>query len=97
MNLETFVDKTSEASILLKLLANQKRLLILCKLSEKQETSVNDLSKFVGLSQSALSQHLAKMRDQKIIASSRKAQTVYYRIDDADVAKIMVTLQEIYC
>lgn len=60
MNLDAFIDKTEEASKLLKLLANEKRLLILCKLSESEETSVTELSKFVNLSQSALSQHLAK-------------------------------------
>ncbi|MCJ8324119.1 MAG: winged helix-turn-helix transcriptional regulator [Rhizobiales bacterium] len=97
MKFEKFVDKTTEASEMLKLLANQKRLLILCKLAEAEETSVTELSKFVGLSQSALSQHLAKMRENKIIATRREAQNIYYRIDNKDVAKIMETLREIYC
>lgn len=97
MNLDAFIGKTEEASGLLKLLANEKRLLILCKLSEVEETSVSDLSEFIGLSQSALSQHLAKMREQKLIATRREAQTIYYRIDNENVAKIMETLRDIYC
>lgn len=97
MKFEKFVGKTAEASEMLKLLANEKRLLILCKLAETEETSVTELSKYVGLSQSALSQHLAKMRKNKIIATRREAQNVYYRIDNEDVAQIMETLREIYC
>lgn len=97
MDFETFIEKTEEASQLLKLLANEKRLLILCKLAENEETSVSELSDFVKLSQSALSQHLAKMREQKIIATRRDKQTIYYRIDDKNTAKIMATLRDIYC
>lgn len=97
MKFEKFVGKTTEASEMLKLLANEKRLLILCKLAESEETSVTELSKFVKLSQSALSQHLAKMRENNIITTRREAQNIYYRIRNPDVAKIMETLREIYC
>lgn len=97
MNLDAFIGKTAEASKLLKLLANEKRLLILCKLSEADETSVNQLSQHIGLSQSALSQHLAKMREQGLVATRRESQTIYYRIDNTDVARIMETLRDIYC
>ena len=97
MDFENFIDKTEEASKMLKLLANEKRLLILCKLAENEETSVAELSKFVTLSQSALSQHLAKMREQEIIATRRDKQNIYYRIDNENVAKIMATLRDIYC
>lgn len=97
MNLEAFVGKTAEASKLLKLLANEKRLLILCKLSEVDESSVNELSQHIGLSQSALSQHLAKMREQGLVATRRESQSIFYRIDNPDVAQIMETLRVIYC
>ncbi len=97
MSLEIFIEKTEEASKMLKLLANEKRLLILCKLTEKEKTTVGELSKFVGLSQSALSQHLAKMREQDIITTRREAQNIYYTINNKDVAKIMETLRQIYC
>lgn len=97
MKLEAFIDKTEEASKLLKLLANEKRLLILCKLSEVEESSVSDLSQHIGLSQSALSQHLAKMRDQDLVATRREAQTIFYRIDNPAIVKIMETLHSIYC
>ena len=97
MMLEAFIDKTEEASKLLKLLANEKRLLILCKLSEVEESSVSDLSQHIGLSQSALSQHLAKMREQDMVTTRREAQTIFYRIDNPAIAKIMETLRDIYC
>src|SRR5450759_5672497 len=69
--------KASEAAQLLKLLANENRLLILCRLVLARELSVNDLADAVGLSQSALSQHLAKMRAEGLLATRREAQTVY--------------------
>ncbi|MBL1241905.1 MAG: helix-turn-helix transcriptional regulator [OCS116 cluster bacterium] len=97
MNLEAFTHKTEEASKLLKLLANEKRLLILCKLSEVEESSVSDLSQHIGLSQSALSQHLAKMREQDLVSTRREAQTIFYRIDNPAIARIMETLRDIYC
>lgn len=97
MNLQAFMDKTEEATQLLKLLANENRLLILCKLSEMGETSVTELSQHIKLSQSALSQHLAKMREQGIVSTRRESQSIFYRIDNDDVAQIMQTLHDIYC
>lgn len=97
MTLQAFIKKTDKASQLLKLLANENRLLILCKLSEVGEISVTELSEHIKLSQSALSQHLAKMREQGIVSTRRESQSIFYRIDNADVAKIMQTLHDIYC
>ena len=71
----------------LKLLANENRLLILCRLALAREMSVNDLAEAVGLSQSALSQHLAKMREEGLLATRREAQTVFYRIADPNAAR----------
>jgi len=89
--------KAAEAASLLKLLANENRLLILCRLALAREMSVNDLADAVGLSQSALSQHLAKMREEGLLATRRDAQTVYYRIADPNAAKLLGLLKSIYC
>jgi ArsR family transcriptional regulator, virulence genes transcriptional regulator len=89
--------KAGEAAQLLKLLANENRLLILCRLVLARELSVNDLAKAVGLSQSALSQHLAKMREEGVLATRRDAQTVYYRIADPNAARLLTLLKSIYC
>ena len=89
--------KAAEAAGLLKLLANENRLLILCRLMLARELSVNDLAKAVGLSQSALSQHLAKMREEGLLATRREAQTVFYRIADPNAARVLALLKAIYC
>jgi DNA-binding transcriptional ArsR family regulator len=91
------VRKAGEAAQLLKLLANENRLLILCRLALARELSVNDLADAVGLSQSALSQHLAKMRADGLLATRRDAQTIYYRIADPNAARLLALLKSIYC
>ena len=95
--LETLERKAGEAAGLLKLLANERRLLILCRLAIAGEMSVNDLAAAVGLSQSALSQHLAKLREEGLVATRRAAQTIFYRIADSKVARILALLKSIYC
>ena len=92
-----FTERAAEAAALLKALANEKRLMILCKLLERGEMSVKSLCDNVGLSQSALSQHLAKMRDEKIINFRRDGQTIYYHVSSPDVNRILKTLKSIYC
>lgn len=89
--------KAAEAAGLLKLLANENRLLILCRLAAAGEMSVGDLADAVDLSQSALSQHLAKMREDRLVATRREAQTVFYRIDDPNAARLLTLLKSIYC
>ena len=89
--------KAAEAARLLKLLANENRLLILCRLVLVREMSVSDLADAVGLSQSALSQHLAKMREDGLLATRREAQTVFYRIADPNAARLLALLKNIYC
>ena len=89
--------KAAEAARLLKLLANENRLLILCRLAIAGEMSVGDLADAVDLSQSALSQHLAKMREDGLLATRREAQTVFYRIADPDAARLLALLKSIYC
>jgi ArsR family transcriptional regulator, virulence genes transcriptional regulator len=89
--------KASEAARLLKLLANENRLLILCRLVAAGEMSVGDLAEAVDLSQSALSQHLAKMREDGLVATRREAQMVFYRIADPNAARLLTLLKDIYC
>jgi DNA-binding transcriptional ArsR family regulator len=90
-------DKAVEAAEFLKLLANPQRLLILCRLVVEREMSVGQLGEAVGLSQSALSQHLAKLRDDAVVATRREAQTIYYRIADKNAARVLRLLKDIYC
>ncbi|MDA8870169.1 metalloregulator ArsR/SmtB family transcription factor [Rhizobiaceae bacterium] len=78
------------------LLANPSRLLILCRLAEG-EASVGTLQAVVGLSQSALSQHLAKLREGDVVATRRDGQTIYYRIADTQTERVMAALYEIFC
>ena len=88
--------KAAEAARLLTALANRHRLAILCALVEG-ERSVGALVDAVGLAQSALSQHLAKLRAAGIMATRREAQTIYYRLASAAAGSVMKTLADIYC
>jgi ArsR family transcriptional regulator, virulence genes transcriptional regulator len=97
VGMAAFERKAAQAASLLKLLANENRLLILCRLAQAGEVSVSDLANAVGLSQSALSQHLAKMREEGLLATRREAQTVYYRIANPDAARLLSLLKNIYC
>jgi DNA-binding transcriptional ArsR family regulator len=87
----------ADAAAFLKLLANEHRLLILCHLVAEREMSVGEIADTVGLSQSALSQHLAKMREDRLVATRRDGQTVFYRIADRNVARVLALLKSIYC
>jgi ArsR family transcriptional regulator len=89
--------KAGEVAGILAALANDRRLLILCKLVEVGEATVGTLAAEVGLSQSALSQHLARMREEGIVAFRREAQTVWYRISDGRIETLLSTLHRLYC
>jgi ArsR family transcriptional regulator len=91
-----FEASAEEAARLLRALANERRLMILCQLTDG-ERSVGQLLPLVGLSQSALSQHLAILREQGILATRREAQTVRYSIADPAALKVVATLAEIFC
>jgi len=84
------------AAGLLSAMANPKRLMILCCLV-KGEVAVGALAIRVDLSQSALSQHLSKLRAQKLVKTRRDAQTIYYSCSSPAVLKILASLEEIYC
>jgi len=92
-----FEANATEAAGMLKSLSNEKRLMILCKLLETGEMSVLPLAGEVGLGQSALSQHLARMRAEKIVDFRRDGQTLYYRVADPRVARILTALKSIFC
>lgn len=84
------------AAALLRALANEQRLLILCHLSEG-ERSVGELNDRLPLSQSALSQHLAVLREGGIVATRREGQSVFYSLVDGPAARVVGTLHDIYC
>ena len=87
----------AKAATLLRAVGNEHRLLVLCLLIEHGEMSVSELLERVELSQSALSQHLAKMRDEGLVSFRREAQTLHYRIENPDVEKLVATLKTIFC
>ena len=86
----------ADASRVLKALANEKRLLLLCQLVEG-ECSVGDLNARVDLSQSALSQHLAVLRDEGLVTTRREAQTIYYRLASDNARRLIGLLYDMYC
>ena len=86
-----------KAAALLRAVGNEHRLLVLCLLIEHKEMTVGALNDQIALSQSALSQHLAKMRAEGLVAFRREAQTLYYRIGNPDVEKLVATLKLIFC
>lgn len=89
--------KAGEVALVLKAIANPRRLLVLCKLAEQGRMSVGQLAAAVGLSQSALSQHLAVMREERLVAFDRDGQTLHYRIADQRLSALLDSLYQIYC
>lgn len=85
-----------QAVEVLRALSNEARLLVLCQLGGG-EKSVGELNASVGLSQSALSQHLAKLRAEGLVATRRESQTIYYRIADPRVTQLVTALHGIFC
>ena len=96
MNIEEMTERASEAEDFLKQIANANRLMILCQLSE-QELSVGELNALIPLSQSALSQHLAKLREANFVATRKESQTVYYSLADPKVSKLIKVLYDMFC
>jgi len=86
----------SEVSDFLKTLANENRLLILCILLEG-EKNVGELNAQIDLSPSAISQHLAWLREANLVSTRREAQTVYYQISDQRVMAVMKVLETLFC
>jgi len=95
--LKQLAKQAGEAAQLLKMLANEKRLLILCFLAVRGEMTVGELVGIVKLSQSALSQHLAKLRADGLVEFRRTSQTLHYRVADPRTLRLLQVLKEIYC
>lgn len=87
--------QAAPAARLMRLFANEQRLMLMCRLSEG-ECAVGELAAFAGLSQSACSQHLARLREEGVIAPRREAQTIYYRIADPAAARVIGLLCELF-
>lgn len=94
--LDDMQQHAQNAAALLKALANENRLMILCTLMGG-EMSVGELNEQVPLSQSALSQHLASLREAGLVSTRKEAQTVYYRLQGDEATKVIAVLQSIYC
>lgn len=94
-NFSVLEDCAQPAARLLKLLASEQRLLLLCRLIEG-EASVGVLADHAGLAQSATSQHLAKMRAEGLVATRREGQTIHYRLDNPAAVEVLNALQKIY-
>lgn len=95
--LKKLVKQAGGAAQLLKMLANEKRLLILCFLAARGEMTVGELVGVVKLSQSALSQHLAKLRADGLVEFRRASQTLHYRVADQRALRLLQVLKDIYC
>lgn len=96
MNIEIPTDAARRACDLLAALGNEKRLLILCQLAAG-ERSVGEIAPAIGLSQSALSQHLARLRRDGIVQTRRASQTIYYSLASAEAQRVIETLYGLFC
>lgn len=96
MDLSVLEANSAKASQLLRVLSNEKRLMILCNLLDG-EKSVQQLQEATGLGQSTVSQQLAVLRGERIVQWRREAQSVIYRIDSDEAATLLETLHDIYC
>ncbi len=96
MDPELMQGNAARASELMKLLGHPHRLMILCELNQG-ECSVGQLSERIGINQSPLSQHLARMRHEGVVEARRNAQTVYYSLKGKEVSAVISLLYELYC
>jgi DNA-binding transcriptional ArsR family regulator len=96
MQIEEMQTQAGKAVGLLKALANENRLLILCHLQER-ELSVGEINDSLGLSQSALSQHLAILRRDGLVTTRKAAQTVFYSLKSEEVRAVISVLHGLYC
>ena len=95
--MKDLASKSTEVANLLRELANEKRLMILCTLLDLKEASVAELAMRVEISQSALSQHLARLREHDLVKFRRDGTTIFYRVSDSKIARLMKSLKSIYC
>lgn len=95
-NIEAMEANAFRASALLKAMSNQHRLMILCQLAP-DEKCVSELEEIIGLSQSALSQHLARLRRDGLVKTRRQAQTIFYSLSGEEAEAIIDVLYALYC
>jgi len=96
MKVDSMEAAADQASDLLKALANRHRLLIVCQLIDG-ERSVGELAEFLGLRDSTVSQHLALLRKDGLVAARRDAQTIYYSIASEPAREVLTTLYRVFC
>ena len=96
MNIEQIEKNVQKAAGLLKALSNERRLMIVCTLY-KGEKCVSELEQLSDLSQSALSQHLARLRRDGVVKTRRDAQTIYYSLDDSATEAVLHCLHALFC
>ena len=96
MDVEDLRSRAGEAASFLKSIANDRRLIILCELVNGERT-VGELEAVVGLSQSALSQHLARLRGARLVKTRRESQTIHYSLADSRVGEVIGVLHDVYC
>lgn len=92
-----FRKQAADAVELLKAMANEPRLLVLCFLAERGEMSVGEIAREVSLSQSALSQHLARLRAQGLVVTRKEAQTIFYSVCDPKAGQLLALLHDLFC
>ena len=88
--------RAGQVTRFLKSIANEQRLLVLCQLCSGEKTA-GELTQVTGLSQSAVSQHLAKLRDNRIVKTRRKSQYIYYSLNSEETEAVIKLLYNLYC
>ncbi|MCI2400127.1 metalloregulator ArsR/SmtB family transcription factor [Aliiroseovarius subalbicans] len=96
MEIDDLSETAEKASELMRVLSNQKRLLILCKLVNGEQ-SVQQLQEATGLGQSTVSQQLAKLRGEQLVTARRQAQSVFYSMSSPEAMAVIETLYRLYC
>lgn len=96
MNLQMMEENAPQAVALLKAMANERRLFILCLLLEG-ELSVGQIAEKLELSQSALSQHLGWLRKDELVSTRKESQTVFYSLNSEEVKSVIQLLHDLYC
>lgn len=97
LDFASFEANATAVAAIMRSLAHPRRLMVLCTLVEQGEARVGELAARVGLSQSALSQHLALMREEGLVTFTRDAQVLRYRIADPRIETLLATLYQLYC
>jgi DNA-binding transcriptional ArsR family regulator len=93
---DDMLEQRKNVAQILKIIAHESRLMILCMLV-KNEMTVSEINEFVDLSQSALSQHLAVLRQSNLVETRRESQTIYYKLVDKDLSHIVTSLHDVFC